>query len=53
MDWSANLGLIVLSYEVFQIGVDNIPPVTLATLILNVYVYFSPVKHVTKVSVEV
>lgn len=53
VDWSANLGLIVLSYEVFQIGVDNIPPVTLATLILNVYVYLSPVKHVTKVCVSV
>ncbi|XP_041920256.1 rhomboid-related protein 4-like [Alosa sapidissima] len=53
VDWTTNLGLIFLSYEVFQTGVDNIPPVTIATLVLNIFVYLSPVKPVTQVCVSV
>ncbi|KAL0174835.1 hypothetical protein M9458_030803, partial [Cirrhinus mrigala] len=40
----SNLGLLLLASQVFQLGIDNIPPVTLATLGLNVYLFLFPVK---------
>ncbi|KAM9442999.1 rhomboid-related protein 4 isoform 4-T5 [Salvelinus alpinus] len=36
------LGLILLASQVFQVGVENIPPVTLAVLGLNVYLFLVP-----------
>ncbi|KAL2095852.1 hypothetical protein ACEWY4_008000 [Coilia grayii] len=38
----SNLGLLLLASQIFQVGMDNIPPVTLATLGFNVYLFFFP-----------
>lgn len=38
----SHLGLMLLASQVFQMGLDNIPPVTLAVLGLNVYLYLFP-----------
>lgn len=38
----SHLGLLLLASQVFQVGLDNIPPVTLAVLGLNVYLYLFP-----------
>ncbi|KAF3693309.1 Rhomboid-related protein 4 [Channa argus] len=38
----SQLGLLLLASQLFQVGVDNIPPVTLAVLALNVYLYLFP-----------
>eukprot|EP01111_Echinosteliopsis_oligospora_P019706 TRINITY_DN9659_c0_g1_i1.p1 TRINITY_DN9659_c0_g1~~TRINITY_DN9659_c0_g1_i1.p1 ORF type:complete len:277 (-),score=21.18 TRINITY_DN9659_c0_g1_i1:63-893(-) len=43
---NSNAGLIFLAIEIARIGIDNIPPVTLAVLALNVCIYlFNPLDH--------
>lgn len=49
----SNLGLLLLASQVFQLGIDNIPPVTLATLGLNVYLFLFPVKPLLQTCVSV
>uniref|UniRef100_A0A3Q2D1M0 Rhomboid domain containing 1 n=1 Tax=Cyprinodon variegatus TaxID=28743 RepID=A0A3Q2D1M0_CYPVA len=51
---SSHLGLLMLASQLFQIGLDNIPPVTLAILGLNVYLFLFPSKAIifTCVSVQ-
>ncbi|XP_054977704.1 rhomboid-related protein 4 [Sorex araneus] len=39
-----NAGLIMLLSQIFHVGVNNIPPVTLATLALNIWLFLSPLK---------
>ncbi|XP_024420050.1 rhomboid-related protein 4 isoform X1 [Desmodus rotundus] len=39
-----NAGLILLLSQIFQVGVNNIPPVTLATLAINIWFFLSPLK---------
>ncbi|KAL6052557.1 hypothetical protein STEG23_025307, partial [Scotinomys teguina] len=39
-----NVGLLMLLSQVFHIGINNIPPVTLATLALNVWLFLNPLK---------
>ncbi|XP_067307758.1 rhomboid-related protein 4 isoform X2 [Pseudorasbora parva] len=48
-----NLGLLLLASQVFQLGIDNIPPVTLATLGLNVYLFLFPFKPLLKTCLSV
>lgn len=43
------LGLLLLASQVFRIGTDNIPPATLVTLILNVYLFLFPFKPLLQV----
>ncbi|CAG6008308.1 unnamed protein product [Menidia menidia] len=38
----SQLGLLLLASQLFQVGLDNIPPVTLAVLALNVYLFLFP-----------
>ncbi|TRY91400.1 hypothetical protein DNTS_031517, partial [Danionella cerebrum] len=40
----SHIGLLLLASQVYQLGLDNIPPVTLATLGLNVYLFLFPFK---------
>ncbi|XP_006890383.1 PREDICTED: rhomboid-related protein 4 [Elephantulus edwardii] len=49
-----NTGLLLLLSQIFHVGVNNIPPVTLATLALNTWLFLSPVKplHDSCISVE-
>jgi len=47
----SNIGLLLLASQVFQLGIDNIPPVTLATLGLNVYLFLFPVKPLLQVDI--
>lgn len=48
----SNLGLVLLASQVFQLGLDKIPPVTLATLGLNVYLFLFPLKPLLQVHVN-
>lgn len=38
----SHLGLLLLASQLLQVGLDNIPPVTLAVLGLNAYLYLFP-----------
>ncbi|KAI5625481.1 rhomboid-related protein 4, partial [Silurus asotus] len=49
----SHLGLLLLASQVFQLGIDNIPPATLATLGLNVYLFLFPVKPLLQTCVSV
>lgn len=49
----SNLGLLLLASQLFHVGLDNIPPVTLAALGLNAYLYLFPVASSMKVCVSV
>ncbi|KAJ8256897.1 hypothetical protein COCON_G00190490 [Conger conger] len=48
-----NLGLLLLASQVFQMGTDNIPPVTLAALGLNVYLFLFPLAPLMRACVSV
>ncbi|XP_024646120.2 rhomboid-related protein 4 isoform X1 [Macaca nemestrina] len=39
-----NTGLILLLSQIFNVGINNIPPVTLATLALNIWFFLNPQK---------
>ncbi|XP_062931544.1 rhomboid-related protein 4 [Cynocephalus volans] len=39
-----NTGLILLFSQMFHVGINNIPPVTLATLALNIWFFLNPLK---------
>lgn len=39
----SHLGLLFLASQLYHVGLDNIPPVTLAVLALNVYLYLFPI----------
>ncbi|XP_008295131.1 rhomboid-related protein 4 [Stegastes partitus] len=49
----SQLGLMLLASQVFQVGLNNIPPVTLAVLGLNVYLYLFPAAPLMKACVSV
>lgn len=49
----SHLGLLLLASQVFQLGLDNIPPVTLGVLALNVYLYLFPVAPLMQTCVSV
>ncbi|XP_077682689.1 rhomboid-related protein 4 isoform X2 [Eretmochelys imbricata] len=48
-----DVGLILLLSQVFQFGLENIPPVTLGTLALNVFLFLKPLKPLLKVCISV
>ncbi|XP_074860595.1 rhomboid-related protein 4 [Carettochelys insculpta] len=48
-----NVGLFLLLSQIFQVGLDNIPPVTLGTLALNVLLFLQPLKPLWKVCISV
>ncbi|XP_059962335.1 rhomboid-related protein 4 isoform X4 [Mesoplodon densirostris] len=39
-----NIGLLLLLSQIFHVGINNIPPVTLATLALNIWFFLNPLK---------
>ncbi|CAH6791843.1 Rhbdd1 [Phodopus roborovskii] len=49
-----NVGLLMLLSQVFHVGINNVPPVTLATLALNVWFFLNPLKplYYSCISVE-
>lgn len=47
------MGLLLLASQLFQVGVDNIPPVTLGVLGLNVYLYLFPAVPLMQACVSV
>uniref|UniRef100_A0A3Q0RL58 Rhomboid domain containing 1 n=1 Tax=Amphilophus citrinellus TaxID=61819 RepID=A0A3Q0RL58_AMPCI len=49
----SHLGLLLLASQVFQMGLDNIPPITLAVLALNVYLYLFPAAPLLQACVSV
>ncbi|KAM4590650.1 rhomboid-related protein 4 [Fundulus diaphanus] len=50
---TSHLGLLLLASQLFQVGVDNVPPVTLAVLGLNVYLFLFPAAPLLKTCVSV
>ncbi|KAG8580950.1 hypothetical protein GDO81_007487 [Engystomops pustulosus] len=48
-----NTGLLLLFAQLYQFGLNNIPPVTLATLALNVYLFLNPLKNLHYVCISV
>ncbi|XP_059799704.1 rhomboid-related protein 4 [Hypanus sabinus] len=48
-----NLGLLLLLVQLFQVGFENIPPVTLITIALNVFLFLSPMKPLLDVCISV
>ncbi|KAM7160092.1 rhomboid-related protein 4 isoform 2-T2 [Macrochelys suwanniensis] len=48
-----DVGLILLFSQIFQVGLENIPPVTLGTLALNVFLFLKPLKPLLKVCISV
>lgn len=49
----SHLGLMLLASQVFQVGLNNIPPVTLAVLGLNVYLFLFPAAPLMRACVSV
>ncbi|XP_053278550.1 rhomboid-related protein 4 [Pleuronectes platessa] len=49
----SHMGLLLLASQVFQLGLDNIPPVTLGVLALNVYLYLFPAAPLMQTCVSV
>ncbi|MEE6500676.1 hypothetical protein FKM82_003879 [Ascaphus truei] len=49
----ANIGLLLLFTQIYQFGFNNIPPVTLATLGLNVFLFINPLKPLLNVCISV
>ncbi|XP_028320557.1 rhomboid-related protein 4 [Gouania willdenowi] len=49
----SHLGLLLLASQLAHVGLDNIPPVTLAVLGLNVYLYLFPAAPLMKACVSV
>ncbi|XP_040901935.1 rhomboid-related protein 4 isoform X2 [Toxotes jaculatrix] len=50
---ASHLGLLLLASQLFQVGLDNIPPITLAVLSLNVYLYLFPAAPLLQACVSV
>ncbi|XP_054883752.1 rhomboid-related protein 4 [Poeciliopsis prolifica] len=50
---SSNLGVLMLGSQLLQVGLDNIPPVTLAVLALNVYLFLFPAAPLLRSCVSV
>nr|XP_020461301.1 rhomboid-related protein 4 [Monopterus albus]XP_020461302.1 rhomboid-related protein 4 [Monopterus albus] len=50
---TSQLGLLFLASQLYQVGLDNIPPVTLGVLALNVYLYLFPAAPLMKACVSV
>ncbi|XP_061576437.1 rhomboid-related protein 4 [Cololabis saira] len=50
---SPHMGLMLLASSLFQVGLDNIPPVTLGVLALNAYLYLFPAAPLLKACVSV
>ncbi|CAL8347928.1 unnamed protein product [Arctogadus glacialis] len=49
----SQLGLLLLASQLFQVGLDNVPPVTLGVLGLNVYLYLFPAAPLMQACVSV
>lgn len=48
-----NAGLLLLLYQISQVGLQNIPSVTLAVLILNVFFFLNPMRPLHEACISV
>ncbi|XP_063162751.1 rhomboid-related protein 4 [Candoia aspera] len=48
-----NTGVLLLLSQLYQVGFNNIPPVTLATLAVNVFFFLQPLKPLNKACISV
>ncbi|NXU58329.1 RHBL4 protein, partial [Turnix velox] len=48
-----NAGLLLLLYQISQVGLHNIPSVTLGVLALNVFLFLNPVSPLSEVCISV
>uniref|UniRef100_A0A8D0F5K1 Rhomboid domain containing 1 n=1 Tax=Strix occidentalis caurina TaxID=311401 RepID=A0A8D0F5K1_STROC len=48
-----NAGLLLLLYQISQVGLQNIPSVTLGVLALNIFLFLNPVRPLSEVCISV
>ncbi|XP_042315547.1 rhomboid-related protein 4 isoform X1 [Sceloporus undulatus] len=48
-----NAGLLLLFSQIYQVGLNNIPPVTLATLAVNIFLFLQPLKPLMQTCISV
>ncbi|XP_051482609.1 rhomboid-related protein 4 isoform X3 [Apus apus] len=48
-----NAGLLLLLYQISQVGLQNIPAVTLGVLVLNIFLFLNPVRPLSEVCISV
>nr|XP_020648263.1 rhomboid-related protein 4 isoform X2 [Pogona vitticeps] len=48
-----NTGLLLLLSQIYQVGLNNIPPVTLAALAVNIFLFLQPQKSLEKTCISV
>ncbi|XP_015726883.1 rhomboid-related protein 4 isoform X2 [Coturnix japonica] len=48
-----NAGLLLLLYQISQVGLQNIPSVTLAVLVLNIFFFLNPVRPLHEACISV
>ncbi|KAM6356505.1 LOW QUALITY PROTEIN: rhomboid-related protein 4 [Alca torda] len=48
-----NAGLLLLLYQISQVGLQNIPSVTLGVLVLNIFLFLNPVGPLSEVCISV
>ncbi|NWY73445.1 RHBL4 protein, partial [Erithacus rubecula] len=46
-------GLLLLLYQIYQVGFQNIPSVTLGVLVLNIFLFLSPLRPLSEVCLSV
>ncbi|NXF04285.1 RHBL4 protein, partial [Smithornis capensis] len=49
----ANAGLLLLLYQISQVGIQNIPSVTLGVLVLNIFLFLNPVRPLSEVCISI
>ncbi|XP_077204969.1 rhomboid-related protein 4 [Paroedura picta] len=50
---STNVGLILLLSQIYQVGFSRIPPVTLVTLAINIFLFLQPLKRLDQTCISV
>ncbi|XP_062988276.1 rhomboid-related protein 4 [Elgaria multicarinata webbii] len=48
-----NAGLLLLLSQIYQVGLNNIPPVTLAALAVNIFLFLQPLEPLNKACISV
>lgn len=49
----SNIGLLLLLSQIYQVGFSRIPPVTLVTLAVNIFLFLQPMKRLDQTCISV
>ncbi|XP_054838075.1 rhomboid-related protein 4 isoform X2 [Eublepharis macularius] len=50
---ASNVGLLLLLSQIYQVGLNRIPPVTLVTLAINIFLFIQPLKRLDETCISV